>query len=574
MSGDGEVDVSATLSGGYGAAGVNGADGGAGGSATLDNAATGSTAGSLVLTQTAAGGAGGGVLGAPVGSAKDGGLASSSLDVTDARAAIVTATTYADGGLGGSTDGAKGGVGGTANSSTVIVGAGQAFGFANATGGGGGSVGSGTGANGNDATAYSNVSAPGVGGTSYSVAATSVAIAGGGGLSSDGAGGAGGNATATSLASGGGVASSVSSSATAYGGNGGSGGATGAGGNATASADTTANGGDGEADATAIGGAGATAGTANAQAAVHNASSGLATAQSTAQGVNATVTTTATALVGGEASAVTMASIGAGALPMIELAPGQAVALAELTQGAGTFGAVEFSAQYGGTVDPLTYTAEADFSFTTSTAEALVLDFGSTSASGIGFDSLTFEVTVNGTPRTYPFPTLEAAESFFSGGPLDLGLVGAGNQTVDLMFSLTASGDPPGFGVFADLGGTPVAAPEPSTWAMMLAGFAGLGFAASAGPAGEGQLRRLTGPAGGNAHDKGRSRDGLCSLRITLRRYVYISARSQKWLAFRSRRERAESCRFWRLSLCKAYADDGFAAVKRATVTPLPPPAP
>ena len=312
------------------------------------------------------------------------------------------------------------------------------------------------------------------------MSATTFANGGNGGSTDTGTAGAGGNASASVVATST-TASSVVGSATANGGNGGvkaSTGASGVGGDASASADVIANGGDGQAIAQATGGYGSTAGAANAQASVGNASTGYAQAQSTSQGPGGAVTTKANAPVGGAANAVTAASIGYGPLPLVALAPGQAVAIAELTPGTATFGVAEFSAEYGGSVEPLTYTAEADFSFSTAYDEALMLDFGSSSVSGVGFDSLQFQIGVDGSWSTYTFATLGDADAFFGAGPLALGVVVAGDQTVDFIFSLTASGDPPGFGVTFGLAGTPAhAVPEASTWTMMLLGFAGLGFA-------------------------------------------------------------------------------------------------
>jgi hypothetical protein len=76
--------------------------------------------------------------------------------------------------------------------------------------------------------------------------------------------------------------------------------------------------------------------------------------------------------------------------------------------------------------------------------------------------------------------TESEAEAFFDGSTLALGTYGAGQQTIDLTYLLTAQGDPPGFSVTYGLGGiqTGSPVPEPSTWAMLLSGFACLGIAA------------------------------------------------------------------------------------------------
>ncbi len=71
------------------------------------------------------------------------------------------------------------------------------------------------------------------------------------------------------------------------------------------------------------------------------------------------------------------------------------------------------------------------------------------------------------------FRSLAAAESFFGDNVIDLG--SDLGPVVDLTFGYTLVADGSGgFGFDLAVGG---AVPEPSTWAMMLVGFAGLGFA-------------------------------------------------------------------------------------------------
>jgi hypothetical protein len=94
-------------------------------------------------------------------------------------------------------------------------------------------------------------------------------------------------------------------------------------------------------------------------------------------------------------------------------------------------------------------------------------------ASGTGFDELTFEVTVDGSVAVLDrFTSLGSADAFFTNNKLYLGAFDAGNQTVDLLYSLTASEVGAGFGFTYFASGVP----EPSTWAMTLLGFAGLGY--------------------------------------------------------------------------------------------------
>jgi PEP-CTERM motif len=70
------------------------------------------------------------------------------------------------------------------------------------------------------------------------------------------------------------------------------------------------------------------------------------------------------------------------------------------------------------------------------------------------------------------FESLAIAESFFRDDVIDLGSSLGPNFDLTFGYTLIADG-PGGFGFDFALGG---AVPEPSTWAMMLAGFAGLGF--------------------------------------------------------------------------------------------------
>ena len=72
---------------------------------------------------------------------------------------------------------------------------------------------------------------------------------------------------------------------------------------------------------------------------------------------------------------------------------------------------------------------------------------------------------------------LSAAEAFFGGNELDFGAIDTGNQDLEISFALAASRVGDGFGFAYDFGPSKTDLPEPSTWAMMLVGFAGLAFA-------------------------------------------------------------------------------------------------
>jgi hypothetical protein len=71
-----------------------------------------------------------------------------------------------------------------------------------------------------------------------------------------------------------------------------------------------------------------------------------------------------------------------------------------------------------------------------------------------------------------------AADAFFTDNSINLGEFAAGTQNLDLSYAFTAEGDAPGYVVTYNTSGTGIAPtiPEPSTWAMMLIGFAGLSY--------------------------------------------------------------------------------------------------
>ena len=93
---------------------------------------------------------------------------------------------------------------------------------------------------------------------------------------------------------------------------------------------------------------------------------------------------------------------------------------------------------------------------------------------GLGFKSLEFYVIADGVEvLDQTFNSLSAAESFFQDDVINLG--SNLGSAIDVTFGYTLVADGPGgFGFDFAVGG---AVPEPSTWAMMLLGFAGLGYA-------------------------------------------------------------------------------------------------
>ena len=93
---------------------------------------------------------------------------------------------------------------------------------------------------------------------------------------------------------------------------------------------------------------------------------------------------------------------------------------------------------------------------------------------GLGFQSMEFTITADGVEiLDTTFRSLAVAESFFRDDVIDLGSDLGPNIDLTFGYTLVADGTG-GFGFDLAVGG---AVPEPSTWAMMLVGFAGLGFA-------------------------------------------------------------------------------------------------
>jgi PEP-CTERM motif len=295
--------------------------------------------------------------------------------------------------------------------------------------------------------------------------------AGGNGVGSGigGAGGAGGGATAiatTMVAAGAAEADAFS--------NGGRGGAGGTGGSVSAGAIGGVGGNAIAISAATSGGSGIVSSTATAMGGEggqnHNdgfgfAPWGTALAVSTARNSNGSVTTIAQLPANvspfGQAIAETSAGVGTGppAVPQVIT-----FSNATLTPGGPDFFA---GAMGAGSAGPGTYHAEADFNFTADLPDGLYLTLNP-GDSGNDFSS-ELKIDFGGNTYDFAFANVEDAQNFFGNNRLHL--ASGGGQFFDLSYSLTEM--PIGGFQFDYI----VTVPEPSTWAMLLVGFAGLGFA-------------------------------------------------------------------------------------------------
>jgi hypothetical protein len=217
-------------------------------------------------------------------------------------------------------------------------------------------------------------------------------------------------------------------------------------------------------------------------------------AQSEAKNSKGEALTTATAPrdAGGiSPSAVTSAGVGSESTIPISVGSSQVVSDAILTpngqiNGHTMIGEGEMSAGFSGGLLQQTYAATAVFDFTTSALEAFDLTVLSDQVVGIGFDSLELQVINLNLPSTSPpllSDTFTSAGTFFApGNSIPLGEIAGGNQSIEIEFSLSYWNTPSltpaaSFGFTYALVDPPALnAPEPSTWAMMLLGFAGLAF--------------------------------------------------------------------------------------------------
>jgi hypothetical protein len=257
------------------------------------------------------------------------------------------------------------------------------------------------------------------------------------------------------------------------------------------------------------GGHNGTGGTANATASATAVGSGIATANATATGTTTgaaaaistsngisgqSIVATATSPVGGPASAFTQTTFGGVVSLPSAITPGQSYSVINALVDAHPpiLASGAMGAGYGGAGEPLTYEESADFNL--SGQGTIRLGLLNTVWLGVGFDSAIFQIFVNGTLfLAQAFNDLASANNFFTNDVLKLGHVSDGTIDVRLVFDETMSGNE-GFGFTYVLARTGIGnaasdvadpfttfsvsgVPEPSTWAMMLLGFAGLGFA-------------------------------------------------------------------------------------------------
>jgi PEP-CTERM motif len=142
------------------------------------------------------------------------------------------------------------------------------------------------------------------------------------------------------------------------------------------------------------------------------------------------------------------------------------------------FGTAILGANYAadGGGDSHTYSATSTFDFGYG-GDLMVGLIGSQEdgfAGGLGFQSMEFTIEANGVEiLDTTFRGLAVAESFFRDAVIDLGSDFGSDTDLTFGYTLVADGSG-GFGFDFAVGG---AVPEPSTWAMMLIGFAGLGYA-------------------------------------------------------------------------------------------------
>ena len=141
------------------------------------------------------------------------------------------------------------------------------------------------------------------------------------------------------------------------------------------------------------------------------------------------------------------------------------------------FGASILGANYApdGGGESHTYSASSnlDFGYRGDLMLGLIAGQQTGFTGGSGFESMEFTIFADGVEiLDSTFRSLAVAESFFHDDVIDLGSNLGSVIDLTIGYNLVADG-PGGFGFDFAVGG---AVPEASSWALMLIGFAGLGF--------------------------------------------------------------------------------------------------
>jgi hypothetical protein len=135
---------------------------------------------------------------------------------------------------------------------------------------------------------------------------------------------------------------------------------------------------------------------------------------------------------------------------------------------------VNSASDSGGASDFYSASSTFDFGYRGDLMLGLIDDQHNGFAGGLGFQSLEFTILDNSVEIfDLTFDSLTVAESFFHDSVINLGSNLGPDIDLTFAYNLVADGSG-GFGFDFAVGG---AVPEPSTWAMMLLGFAGLGYA-------------------------------------------------------------------------------------------------
>ena len=142
------------------------------------------------------------------------------------------------------------------------------------------------------------------------------------------------------------------------------------------------------------------------------------------------------------------------------------------------FGTAILGANYatdgGGASHTYSGSATFDFGYGGDLMLGLIDDQDAGFPGGLGFQSMEFTILDNGVEiLDLTFESLAVAESFFHDSVINLGSNLGPDIDLTFGYNLVADGSG-GFGFDFAVGG---AVPETSTWAMMLIGFAGLGYA-------------------------------------------------------------------------------------------------